>query len=221
MSDKPESQSVRRPSAGPCALPGMAVRFPRVSGKKTKALFAALPFTVLALAWQVVLAAEPAPSAAPAGFVLVPGGEFRMGDALGDGNSEELPVHAVTVSGFFLQQKEVSKVQWDEVREWGQLHGYTDLVARRGKAADHPVQRITWHGAVKWCNARSEKEGLIPCYYTDAAQTAVYRTGNTDLDNTMVKWRATGYRLPTEAEWERAARGGLDGKRFPLSLIHI
>ncbi len=68
---------------------------------------------------------------------------------------------------------------------------------------------------MKWCNARSEKEGLTPCYHTSATQTAVYRSGNLDLTNACVKWTANGYRLPTEAEWEKAARGGLSGQRFP------
>lgn len=68
---------------------------------------------------------------------------------------------------------------------------------------------------MKWCNARSEMEGLTPCYYTTTSITAVYRAEEADLSNDCVRWDANGYRLPTEAEWEKAARGGLEGKRFP------
>jgi len=150
----------------------------------------------------------------PEGFALIPAGVFQMGDALdGDGSA---PVHNVTVSEFYMGKKEVTKGEWDEVQQWGTLvGGYTSLAVGAGKGAGYPVTNVSWYDVVKWCNAKSEREGLMPAYYTDNAQTVVYRVGNVNVTNVQVKWGANGYRLPTEAEWEKAGRGGLVGKRFP------
>ena len=146
------------------------------------------------------------------GFSLIPAGPFTMGDSL-DGISDA-PRRTVTLDAFYIGKYEVTKAEWDEVRTWALSNGYTDLAAGSGKASNHPVQTISWYDMVKWCNARSQKEGLTPVYYINNAQTTVYKTGSVDVTNAQVKWSANGYRLPTEAEWEKAARGGLSGKRF-------
>ena len=145
---------------------------------------------------------------APDGFAVIPGGSFQMGDAL-DGDSNA-PVVTVNISEFYMGKYEVTKSEWDAVRTWGLSNGYTDLSAGGGKGANHPVFNINWYAMVKWCNARSEQEGRTPCYTVSGL---IYRTG--DSGDVVCDWTANGYRLPTEAEWEKAARGGMTGKRFP------
>lgn len=121
-------------------------------------------------------------------MVALPGGEFLMGDDRG--NPDEAPAHKVKVSAFLVDRFEVThdlfaKAQLPDPSHW-QDNPHT------------PVERVRWRDAKRYCNERSMLEGLKPCYNE--------KTPEWDCD-----YAADGYRLPTEAEWEYAARAGADG----------
>jgi formylglycine-generating enzyme required for sulfatase activity len=128
----------------------------------------------------------------PAGMVYVEGGTFTMGDTAGRGESYEKPNHQVTLSSFYMGKHEVTQKQWQEVMGNKPAHFKGDNL---------PVEQVSWYDCVEFCNKLSQNEGLTPCYSGSGKQT------NCD-------WTANGYRLPTEAEWEYAAKGGKLSKGF-------
>lgn len=171
-------------------------------------------------------------SANPDEFVFIPAGSFQMGDSFNEGRSRERPVHTVYVSEFTMQATEVTNDQMAAVMQWAYENGRITVTSstvrnvqgnqqellhlsdsgcrinwngssfelKSAKGSGYPCVDVTWYGAVAYCNYRSEMEGLKPCY---------------DLSSWSCNFSANGYRLPTEAEWEKAARGGLSGRRFP------
>jgi len=149
-------------------------------------LLAALPAAV-----SCRQGAGPSPAAQPVRTVTtkggvemveIPGGYFEMGSR--DGRPDEGPPHKVRIDGLLMDRNEVTQAEYTRLMVVNPAHF---------RGPEMPVEQVSWADAARYCNARSRDEGLKACY---------------DEQTAACDFAASGYRLPTEAEWEYACRAG-------------